>query len=53
MKSQIQLFDEKKVRAVWDEENEEWYFSIVDVVEVLTDTDRPRNPNQRSSTKGR
>ena len=42
MKSQIQLFDEKKVRAVWDEENEEWYFSIVDVVEVLTDTDRPR-----------
>ena len=42
MKSQIQLFDEKKVRTVWDEENEEWYFSIVDVVEVLTDTDRPR-----------
>ena len=42
MKSQIQLFEEKKVRTVWDEENEEWYFSIVDVVEVLTDTDRPR-----------
>ena len=42
MKSQIQLFDEKKVRTVWDEENEEWYFSIVDVVEVLTGTDRPR-----------
>ena len=42
MKSQIQLFEEKKVRTVWDEENEEWYFSIVDVVEVLTGTDRPR-----------
>jgi prophage antirepressor-like protein len=42
MKSQIQLFEERKVRTVWDEENEEWYFSIVDVVEVLTDTDRPR-----------
>ena len=42
MKSQIQLFEEKKVRTVWDEENEEWCFSIVDVVEVLTDTDRPR-----------
>lgn len=42
MKSQIQLFEEKKVRTVWDEESEEWYFSIVDVVEVLTGTDRPR-----------
>ena len=43
MKSQIQLFDEKKVRAVWDEENEEWYFSIVDVVGVLTDSPNPNN----------
>jgi len=42
MKSQIQLFEEKKVRTVWDEEKEEWYFSVVDVVEVLTGTDRPR-----------
>lgn len=42
MKSQIQLFEEKKVRTVWDEESEEWYFSIIDVVEVLTGTDRPR-----------
>ena len=43
MKSQIQLFDEKKVRTVWDEENEEWYFSIVDVVGVLTDSPNPNN----------
>ena len=43
MKSQIQLFEEKKVRTVWDEENEEWYFSIVDVVGVLTDSPNPNN----------
>jgi len=36
------MFVEKKVRTAWDEESEEWYFSIVDVVEVLTGTDRPR-----------
>ena len=33
----IQLFEEKKVRTVWDDEHEKWYFSIVDVVEVLTE----------------
>jgi prophage antirepressor-like protein len=42
MKNKIQLFEEKKVRTVCDDETEEWYFSIIDVVEVLTDTDRPR-----------
>ena len=42
MKNQIKLFEEKKVRTAWDEASEEWYFSIVDVVEVLTGTDRPR-----------
>jgi hypothetical protein len=42
MKNQIQLFEEKKVRTAWDEASEEWYFSIVDLVEVLTGTDRPR-----------
>jgi len=42
MKDSIKIFDEKKVRTVWDEEKEEWYFSIIDVVEALTDTDRPR-----------
>jgi len=42
MKDSIQIFDEKKVRTLWDEETEEWYFSIIDVVEALTDTDRPR-----------
>ncbi len=37
----IKIFDEKKVRTVWDEETETWYFSIVDVIAVLTDSDNP------------
>ena len=35
-KQEIQLFEEKKVRTVWDDAAEKWYFSIVDVVAVLT-----------------
>jgi hypothetical protein len=38
----IKLFEEKKVRSVWDAEQEKWYISIVDVIEILTGTDRPR-----------
>ncbi|MCE6987592.1 Bro-N domain-containing protein [Dyadobacter sp. CY323] len=38
----IQIFEDKKVRTVWDEEQEKWFFSIIDVIEILTDTDRPR-----------
>ena len=41
-KNQIQLFDDRKVRTVWDSETEEWYFSVVDVVGVLTDSTDPR-----------
>ena len=41
-KEQIQLFEEKKVRTVWDDEKEEWFFSVVDVVEVLTDSADPK-----------
>ena len=37
-KQEIQLFEEKKVRTVWDDEQEKWYFSIVDVCGVLTDS---------------
>ena len=40
-KEQIQLFEEKKVRTVWDDEKEEWFFSVVDVIEVLTDSANP------------
>jgi hypothetical protein len=39
----IKLFEEKKVRTVWDTEKEEWYFSIVDVVGILTESPDPRN----------
>lgn len=38
----IQLFEDKRIRTAWDEEKEEWYFSIVDVVGVLTDSENPR-----------
>ena len=34
----IQLFDDQKIRVTWDVEQEEWYFSVVDVVGVLTDS---------------
>ena len=40
--TQIKIFEEKKVRTIWDAENEEWYFSVVDVVAVLTESERPR-----------
>lgn len=38
----IKLFEQKQVRSLWNEDEEKWYFSIVDVIEVLTETDRPR-----------
>lgn len=41
--NQIKLFEEKKVRAVYDDAEEKWYFSVVDVVAVLTDSPNPRN----------
>lgn len=40
-KEALQLFEERKVRTVWDTNTEEWYFSLVDVVEVLTDSVNP------------
>ncbi len=41
----IQLFEDKRIRTAWDEEKEEWYFSIVDVVAVLTN-----QPDQRGAS---
>ncbi|MBA4408881.1 MAG: Bro-N domain-containing protein [Bacteroidota bacterium] len=38
----IKLFESKKVRTHWDETEEQWYFSVIDVVEILTDSPRPR-----------
>ncbi|RHR56653.1 Bro-N domain-containing protein [Parabacteroides sp. AF17-28] len=38
----IKIFEERKVRTLWDSDKEEWYFSIVDVIAVLTDSPNPR-----------
>ncbi|SDF99753.1 BRO family, N-terminal domain [Bacteroidales bacterium KHT7] len=40
-KTSIQIFEEKKVRSVWNDDEEKWYFSVLDVVEVLTDSANP------------
>src|SRR3989344_3086967 len=42
MKNAIKLFQDKKIRVEWDSDKEEWYFSIVDVVAVLTESPNPR-----------
>lgn len=41
-KDAIKIFEEKRVRTIWDDEQEKWYFSIVDIIEVLTDSPNPR-----------
>ena len=38
----VQLFEAKKIRSAWSEEDQKWYFSIIDVIEVLTGSPRPR-----------
>ncbi|PJG85808.1 BRO-N domain-containing protein [Conservatibacter flavescens] len=40
--SDIKLFEQKQVRSVWDDEQEKWYFSIVDIIEILTESPNPR-----------
>ena len=40
--SSIKLFEEKKVRSVYNEEEEKWYFSVIDIIEVLTDSTVPK-----------
>lgn len=42
MKDEIKLFNEKKVRTHWDEKLEKWYFSIVDVIAILTESNNPQ-----------
>ena len=52
----IQLFEDRKIRTAWDEEKEEWYFSIIDVISVLTDSKDPtaywRKLKQRLKAEG-
>ena len=57
--SQLQLFENKEIRTAWDEEREEWYFSVVDVVAVLTNQNTQRGASnywaklkQRLKTEG-
>ncbi|MCK9499691.1 MAG: Bro-N domain-containing protein [Bacteroidales bacterium] len=38
----IKIFEQKQVRTKWDEEQEKWYFSVIDVIEILTESPRPR-----------
>ena len=40
-KETLKLFEDKKVRALWDEDEEKWYFSIIDVIEILTESKNP------------
>lgn len=40
-KESIKLFEEKKVRTIWDDEQEKWYFSVIDVISALTDSANP------------
>ena len=42
MMSNIKLFESKQVRSVYNEQEEKWYFSIVDVVEILTESPNPQ-----------
>ena len=54
--SRIQVFDDQKIRTAWDAYNEEWYFSIVDVIAVLTESTNPpmywRKLKQRLKAEG-
>lgn len=40
--TKIKLFETKQIRSVWSEEDQKWYFSIIDVIEILTESPRPR-----------
>jgi BRO family, N-terminal domain len=38
----IKLFEEKQVRSIWSEEEDKWYFSAIDIISILTESERPR-----------
>ena len=42
MKQSIRFYNDREVRAIWNEEQNKWYFSIVDIVAVITNSPRPR-----------
>ena len=49
--SNIKLFQDKKIRSVWNDEEEQWYFSVVDVVEALTDSNDPKQYIKRMRSR--
>ena len=50
----IRFFEEKKVRSVWNEQNEKWYFSVIDIISVLTDQiDYKKAQSYWTTLKGR
>ncbi|NJN26654.1 MAG: Bro-N domain-containing protein [Cyclobacteriaceae bacterium] len=55
-KSEIKIFEDKKVRSIWDRDKEKWYFSIIDVIAILTDSVDPnaywRKLKQRLKAEG-
>lgn len=42
LQNKIKIFENKRVRTVWNDDEEDWYFSVIDVIEILTETERPR-----------
>ena len=53
MENKIQLFEQRQVRSVWDEEQEKWWFSVVDIVAILTDSDYQNARKYWKVLKGR
>ena len=43
MDNEIKLFDGNQIRSIWDSDKEEWYFSVIDIVGVLTESKNPRD----------
>ena len=43
MENEVKLFEQQKVRTHWDEKEEKWFFSIIDVIAILTDSVNPRD----------
>jgi prophage antirepressor-like protein len=51
--NELKLFEDKKIRVKWNDEEEKWYFSVVDVVSVLTDNDYQKSRNYWKWLKGK
>jgi hypothetical protein len=43
MNDKVKLFEDRKIRTIWNEDSEKWYFSVVDIIAVLTESDNPRH----------